>query len=452
MKAVEEYVAGLGVDAYVVGGAVRDALLGIDAKDADFLVPGVDHAGLRAALVPHGRVADLEVAGQLVGVRLYPRDRAVRALAPAGIELAPPRAERSTGPGRHDFEIVAGAGISVEDDMRRRDFTVNAIAKRLATGELVDPLGGAGDLERRVLRTVSPRSFEEDPLRLLRGLRFVSQLGLDPSEQRRAQMRASAASIRVVSAERIGGGLHADGLGELSRLLLGVQPAKALRPARDTRVLAELLPELVPTFGFVQSSKRQHLTLDEHIFAVVQAAADEGANLRVRLTALFHDLGKPHDAAHHARRGAELAAAILRRLRYPTALRRAVVELVRWHSFDLEEATPLTARRFLHQHGEERALDLVAHRLADLAAKKPDGKERGRTEEFRRLLLEERAQPHTLAQLAIDGSDLVALGVAPVPALGTILEALLAEVVDDPAANTREHLRVRARELAGAAA
>src|SRR3954447_21783967 len=133
MKAVEEYVAGLGLDAYVVGGAVRDALLGLEAKDADFLVPGVDHAGLRAALVPHGRVADLEVAGQLVGVRLYPRAGAVRARAPAGIELAPPRAERSTGPGRHDFEIVAGAGISVEDDMRRRGFTLNAIAERPPT-------------------------------------------------------------------------------------------------------------------------------------------------------------------------------------------------------------------------------------------------------------------------------------------------------------------------------
>src|SRR4051812_26350331 len=346
MKAVEEYVAGLGVDAYVVGGAVRDALLGLDAKGADFLVPAVDHAGLRAALLPHGRVADLEGAGQLVGVCLFPRDRAVRALAPAGIELAPPRAERSTGPGRHDFEIVAGAGISVEDDMRRRDFTVNAIAKRLSTGELVDPLGGAADLDRRVLRTVSPRSFEEDPLRLLRGLRFVSQLGLDPDEQTLAQMRANAASIRLVSAERIGGGLHADGLGELSRLLLGGEPAKALRLARDTGVLAELLPEFAPAIGFVQSSKRQHLTLDEHIFAVVQAAADQHAALAVRLATLLHDLGKPHEPGQHARRGAELAAQILRRLRYPTALRRHVVAIVTWHSFHLASAEPLDARRF----------------------------------------------------------------------------------------------------------
>src|SRR5919199_5296848 len=150
-RLIEDYVRGLGLDAYVVGGAVRDELLGLEPKEADFLVPGVDHAALRSALEPHGRVEDLEVAGQLVGIRLYPREREIRELAPAGIEFAPPRAERSTGPGRHDFVIVADASISVDEDMRRRDFTINAIARRLATGELVDPSGGRADLERGVL-------------------------------------------------------------------------------------------------------------------------------------------------------------------------------------------------------------------------------------------------------------------------------------------------------------
>src|SRR5438105_8135223 len=134
-KEIEDYVRSLGLDAYLVGGAVRDELLGKESKDADFLVPGVDTDGLRAALDPHGRVEELVVAGRLVGVRLHPRDRRVHALAPAGIEFAPPRAEVSTGPGRHDFEIVADAGLSVEDDMRRRDFTVNAMARHLADGE-----------------------------------------------------------------------------------------------------------------------------------------------------------------------------------------------------------------------------------------------------------------------------------------------------------------------------
>src|SRR5437868_7183723 len=156
---IEEYVRGLGLDAYLVGGAVRDELLGLDSKDADFLVLGVDTEQLQEALAPHGRVEDLVVAGRLVGVRLIPRDKRIRELTRAGIEFAPPRKEVSTGPGRHDFEIVADSTLSLEDDMRRRDFTVNAMARRLETGELVDPLGGQEDLLAHRLRTVSPRSF-----------------------------------------------------------------------------------------------------------------------------------------------------------------------------------------------------------------------------------------------------------------------------------------------------
>src|SRR3954464_10437154 len=172
-RELEDYVGSLGLDAYLVGGAVRDELLGLDSKDADFLVPGVDTEGLKAELAPHGRVEDLVVAGRLLGARLYPPEKPIPRLAPAGMEFAPPRKEVSTGPGRHDFEIVADPTLSVEDDMRRRDFTVNAMARRLETGELVDPLGGEEDLAAHRLRTVSPQSFREDPLRLVRALRFV---------------------------------------------------------------------------------------------------------------------------------------------------------------------------------------------------------------------------------------------------------------------------------------
>src|SRR5207247_11297448 len=111
-RTIEDFVRGLGLDAYLVGGAVRDELLGLESKDADFVVPGVDYEGLRKALEPHGRVEDLEVAGRRVGARFYPRDAKLRKLAPAGIEFAPPRAERSTGPGRPDLELVAAPALS----------------------------------------------------------------------------------------------------------------------------------------------------------------------------------------------------------------------------------------------------------------------------------------------------------------------------------------------------
>ena len=436
---------GLRLDAYLVGGAVRDELLELDSKDADFVVPGVDYDGLRRALEPHGRVEDLEVAGRRVGARLYPHDEHVRVAAPAGIEFAPPRTERSTGPGRHDFEIVADPALSIEDDMARRDFTVNAIAKRLETGELVDPFGGRADLNSGVLRAVSPRSFAEDPLRIVRGLRLVSQLGLTPDGATLAQMRDDAGNVALVSGERVGGGLHSDGMGELSKLLLGGEPRRALELARDTDVLTALLPELEPAIGFEQDSPRQNLPLEDHLFAVVQAAADAGATLPVRLAALLHDAGKPGANGGHAERSARITNAALTRLRYPTRLRDYVARLVRGHAFPLDHVDALFARRFLREHGEQLALDLVAHKEADLRGKKVDQAELDAAERLRELLAEERSQPHRLQDLALDGGDLLELGYAEGPELGGLLESLLDAVVDDPSLNTREQLLERAR-------
>ena len=467
-EALENYVRSLGLDAYLVGGAVRDELLGLESKDADFLVPGVDTDGLKRALEPHGRVEELVVAGRLVGVRLHPRDRAIRKLAPAGIEFAPPRKEVSTGPGRHDFEIVADPSLSVEDDMRRRDFTINAIARRLSTGEFVDPLNGRRDLERRILRTVSPTSFAEDPLRMVRGLRFVSQLGFDLDPSTIEQMRAEAPAVRLVSGERIGGGLAADGLGELSKLLNGPHPAKALRLARDTGVLVQMLPEFERAIGFDQESRYHSLSVDEHTFAVVQAASDAGRVLPVRLAALFHDLGKPYvgwrgtDGRLHyyAKRGysdrsheqvsCELARSAMLRLRYPNALRDRVVRIVRYHMFQIGKADGLRARRFLAKHGDDLAFQLVDHKEADYRGKpgidgQPPLEDLEKLAEFRRVLQRERRHPHRLKDLAVDGDDLIAMGIPPGPELGRLLHDLLHDVVEDPSRNTKTELLRRAR-------
>jgi tRNA nucleotidyltransferase (CCA-adding enzyme) len=470
LEQIKDYVRSLGLDAYLVGGAVRDELLKLDSKDADFLVPGVDTEGLRAALAPHGRVEDLVVADRLVGIRLHPHNPQIRRLTRAGIEFAPPRKEVSTGPGRHDFEIVADPELSVEDDMRRRDFTVNAMARRLADGELVDPLGGEKDLAARRLRTVSPQSFREDPLRLIRALRFVSQLGFEPDEELLEQMREEASAVKLVSGERIGGGLGADGMGELSKLLLGAEPARALRLARDTGVLVEVLPEFGPAIGFDQESRYHDLTVDEHTFAVVQAAADLGYSLAVRLAALFHDLGKPAAAWRgndgrlhyyakagfaehgHDRLGADLATGALLRLRYPNKLRQRVVRIVRRHMFQPGKGDALRARRFLRRNGDELAFDLIDHKHADLLGKRgstgepPPQDEIDALMRFRDVVRQELSSPHRLGDLAVDGNDLIRAGFKPGPQLGRILHGLLDAVVEEPALNTREQLLARARE------
>ena len=447
--AIRRFVRDLGLDAYVVGGAVRDELLGIPHSDEDFLVPGVDHAGLRRALEPHGRVKDLEVHGQLVGVRLHPANRTIRALTPSGIEFTPPRAERSTGPGHRDFAIVSDPGIGIEEDMARRDFTVNAMARRLATDELVDPFGGLGDLARRELRMVSAGSFEEDPLRLLRALRFVSQLGFDLEGSTVAQMRVSASGLRHVSGERIGGGLKGDGFGELSKLLLGPRPAKALRLARDTGVLQLLIAEYEAAIGYELRSKRQRgRTLDEHLFEVTQLSADWGAPLAVRLAALVHDLGKPEadrDRVEHAALGASIAARTLALFRYPVQKQHHVERIVRHHAFTLDNAiTPAFARRFLATYGDVLAFDLVALKQADLAAKNVPEAERDALEDLRAALEREKDSPHRIHDLAVNGDDLIEMGFRQGPGLGRVLRLLLEEVVEDPSHNNVSWLLARA--------
>jgi tRNA nucleotidyltransferase (CCA-adding enzyme) len=441
---VRDYVRSLGIDAYVVGGAVRDELLGIPHKDEDFLVPGVDQAGLRLALQPHGRVEDMEVHGQLVGVRFHPRDPSLRALVPAGIELTPARVEQSTGPRHRDFSIVADGTISLAEDMARRDFTVNALARRLETGELVDPFGGVEDLDRRELRTVTDHSFRDDPLRILRGLRLVSQLGFGIAPATLEQMKREASGLQHVSPERIGGGIAADGLGELSRLLLGREPAHALRMARDTGVLLAFLPEYAEVIGYELESDRQPVTLDEHLFLVVQAVADADGSLAVRLAALLHDIGKPvadRTDRDHADEGARLAEQILGRLRYPIRLQRLAVRIVAAHAFHADgEWDGARTRRFLAEHGDELAFELVTHKEADLAAKRVLAVELEPSAALRGALERERSSPHRLDDLAITGDDLLELGMREGPDVGRVLHELLDAVIDEPARNERATL------------
>ena len=242
-------------------------------------------------------------------------------------------------------------------------------------------------------------------------------------------------------------------MGELSKLLLGPHPAKALRLARDTGVLVHVLPEFGPAIGYEQQSGFQHLTLDEHVFAVVQAAADAAAPLEVRLAALLHDLGKPEaerGTATITRSAPPSPVAALRRLRYPTRLREYVVRLVREHPFAIaDEPTAVDARRFLARHGERMAFDLLAHRAADLAGKTPcRGHERSGPTAFAHSSSRSACSRTGSPTWPWTGADLIELGYSEGPQLGQTLQTLLDEVVEEPERNERERLLGRARELA----
>jgi tRNA nucleotidyltransferase/poly(A) polymerase len=443
-----DYVHSLGLDAYLVGGAVRDELLG-GRPGARLRRPGRRHAELRRALEPHGTVEDLVVADQRVGVRLLPRDKAARRCSRPGSSSR--RRASSARPARAG--TTSRSSPTARSRSRRTWSGATSRSTRSRAGSRRGdprPARRPRDLERGVLRTTGAASFRDDPLRIVRGLRFVSQLDVDPDDDTLRQMREWAPRIEHVSGERIGGGSPRTGWAS-SRSSCSARIRRRRCGSRGHRRPRAAAARVRAAIGYEQQSGFQHLPLDEHVFAVVQAAADAAAPLEVRLAALLHDLGKPEadrDGRAHEATGATIAGAVLRRLRYPTRLREYVVRLVREHPFRIpDEPTEIDARRFLARHGDRMAFDLLAHRDADLAGKTPPAGSVERTGRFRALVEQERSQPHRLADLAVDGTDLIALGYSEGPQLGQRLRTLLDEVVEEPA----QRARAPARPATGAA-
>jgi len=425
---------------YEVGGSLRDELLGRAPKDVDFLVRGHDVEELLTLCRRYGKADELRVAGRLVGVRFWP------SWGPrAGIEVVPPRRETPiaagepgfTGNPHTDFRIEPDPELPVRDDLERRDFTVNAMARDVRTGEWIDPFGGRDDLRARVLRAVHATAFRDDPLRILRGVARCSIDGLQPDAGTRELMTAAAPRIAELSVERV--------REELERTLAGFGAADALRLARDVGALDAALPEWAACIGVDQHSATQAYSLDEHILHVLDAAVHEHAAREPRLAAFWHDVGKPVAAGErpHAEAGANITRAALRRLTYDNDTVATVTNLVREHSYNEDrEPSPHAARRFLARVGREHARDLLALRRWDRIGRGVPiaPAQVARREHFEHLVEQEWDQPVALADLAVRGDDLMATGVAEGPAVGETLRRLLAAVVDEPSLNQRETL------------
>ena len=307
--------------------------------------------------------------------------------------------------------------------MRRRDFTVNAMARRLETGELVDPLDGRADLEARRLRTVSPQSFREDPLRLVRALRFVSQLGFEPDEELLAQMREEAPAVKLVSGERIGGGLAADGMGELSKLLLGAEPAPRAaaraRHRRPRRAPARVRPgdRLRPGEPLPRPhGRRAHVRRragrrrprasrcpcgSRRSSTTSASRSSAGAGTTAGSTTTRSPASPPTGTTRSAQTSpaARCSGSAIR-----TRCRKRVVRIVRRHMFQPGKGDARRARRFLRRNGDELAFDLLDHKHADLLGKRgTDGEppplaEIERLARFRAVVEQERSSPHRLAR------------------------------------------------------
>lgn len=434
-----------GAQIYRVGGSVRDELLGRKPKDADYVAFGIELGDLRYAVQrADARTSKLQLRDRrVVGVRAQRRGLGL-------VEIVLPRKEVSTGPGHRDFEIIVDPSLPMEDDARRRDFSFNALYRNILTGEVLDPTRtGLYDLQHKLIRTTDPFSFRDDPLRTLRALRFVSTLGYDLTADSFEQMRTHAQFVTGLTDKGVSGTV----LEELSKLLMGDEPEKALKLAVETGVLHVLLPEMAPLFGFEQRSRYHDFTADKHTFKAIHAAALVGAPLRVRLALLLHDIGKPatlwedaaghkHYYAHpkngcrsHEAVGAQMAREILTRLNAPKDLRRDVVTLIEHHMLKLDGTIRNSdVGRMRVALGDSLFRDLIMHRACDIS-----GKNRINEEQFLHLQQLEALRDHfekleipiSTNDLEIDGFDLKQMGVEG-PAIGRVLRMILDEVVCQP--------------------
>lgn len=456
-------------EVYRVGGSVRDELLHRKPKDADYVVRGADLEKLGVEARKLGKVTPLKLRdGRIVGARVAPRGHGL-------IDIALPRTEVSTGPGRQDFEIVTDPALPLFADAERRDFRFNALYRDVRTGGVMDPLGfGLWDLDHGYVNTTHRDSFRDDPLRILRALRFVSVLpGFDLTSATINEMKRHADAVTGLTQKGVSG----TALDELCKLLMGTRPNVALAHGRDTGALGVLLPELVPSFGFDQGSRYHDMTTDEHTFEALRVAAALGLSLRVRMALLFHDSGKPEAAwigedgrkhyyskvmqrapdgvvevetEDHEVVGARNARAALTRLNAPRALRENVCTLIERHMLDIGGKTkPVKVRRWRSELGDALLEDLIKHRMADCMGKGEINydhlKALARLEKIREDAVDQ-GVPVSVKQLKIKGGEIAALGIAG-RAIGDIQRQLLHEVMSDPSRNDRDWLITRAQKL-----
>jgi tRNA nucleotidyltransferase/poly(A) polymerase len=420
--------------AYLVGGGVRDALL--RRPVTDWYVATDARPERLLEIFPAGKYENR------FGTVTVPAEG-------LGLEVTTFRRDHRYADHRRPDEVTFTDSLS--EDLARRDFPVNAIAWK--KDGLTDPTAGLADLQARILRAVGDPAtrFDEDALRLLRAARLATQLDFEIEPSTLAAMRATADTVQWVSAERIGD--------ELRKMLRADQPSRALAILADTGALEHALPELAAQRGVAQD-KAPGMDLWAHCLATLDAAArlDPG-NPRLRLAALVHDIGKPGTLADghfigHDSEGAQLAENMLGRLAFPRRDVEAVADLVRYHMFSYEPRwSGAAVRRFIRRIGRDLVSDLLNLRAADnMGSGLPANA--GHLDELRRRVAAELSAgaPLTLRELAVHGDDLIAaLGIAPGPVVGDVLDHLLQWVLDDPTRNSRAALLEEARSTLAAA-
>lgn len=428
-----------GFEAYVVGGCVRDAILGREANDWDITTNAKPEQV--KALFP--RTVDTGIQHGTVTVLL----------GKEGFEVTTYRIDGEYADSRHPKEVIFTP--SLLEDLKRRDFTINAMAYNEKEG-LVDAFDGMGDLKRRQIRCVgNPKErFTEDALRILRAVRFSAQLNFSIEPETKAAISRFAPNLSRISAERI--------QTEMVKLLTSPHP-EVWRTVYETGITAVILPEFDACMRTPQNNPHHCWSVGEHTLrALEQVEADKV----LRLAVLLHDIGKPQTRTTdekgldhficHGEVGEEMAGKILRRLKFDNDTRKAVKHLVKVHDYFQMEPTQKGVRRAVFKIGEDSFPDYLKVRRADILAQNPAMQQEkleqlARIEAVYQKILEEK-NCLSLKELAVTGKDLIEAGIEPGPQLGERLNQLLELVIENPEYNTREILLKRIHlEMSGKA-
>lgn len=434
-----EALKSAGFEAYAVGGCVRDMLLDVEPKDWDITT----NAKPDQIENLYGKSFRLNKKHGTVAVLTDSEKENLKK-----IEVTPYRFEYGHSDRRHADKVEFVD--SLEEDLVRRDFTINAMA---CDGEkIVDLFNGREDLKKKIIRAVGDpkQRFEEDALRLIRADRFAATLGFEIEKETEKALKEKAGLITEISAERV--------RDEFLKIINSENSAQGIRLLKNSELLKHILPELLEGDGMEQN-KHHIYTIFEHNINSLDYASKEGFNEDVRLAALFHDIGKSRTKTgegpdshfySHEMESTNMAYHLLRRLKFPNDKIVKITKLIRYHMFnyDPDKVTDSMVRRVIANVGAENVQDLINVRVADRMGSGCAKPEPYKVRHFRYRVEKLTKDPLSVKMLKINGTDLMeTLGIKEGPRIGYILNILFASVLDNPKYNMRFILMKRAKKL-----
>jgi len=430
VKSIIESLKKAGFEAYIVGGCVRDFLIGMEPKDWD-VTTNAKPEEIQKVFPDSFYENNFLTVTVRTGSEKVPE-----------IEITTYRLEAKYSDKRHPDEVRFAK--SLDEDLSRRDFTVNAIAMD-ASKKITDLFEGQKDLKNKIIRTVgNPQErFGEDALRMLRASRFAATLDFKIEEKTAEAIKKNSLWIEAISKERV--------RDELVKIIMADKAAEGIELLRELNLLKFILPELLENYG-VGQNKHHIYDCYQHALKALEYAAKKKFNLQVRLAALFHDIAKPRVKVgqgkestfyNHEMLGAKMAFQILNRLKFSKKDIEKIVKLIKYHMFyyNVDEVSESSVRRLVRNMGPENMEELLQLREADRIGSGVPKAEPYKLRHLKYIIDKVSKDPISVKMLKVNGKDVMdLLKIEPGPKIGQILDVLLGGVLDDPKKNTKAFL------------